>query len=387
MEHVIVIGGGVGGAVAHDLALRGFRVTLLEKGELTSGATGRHHGLLHSGARYALHDVDTAAECMAENTILKRIVPEVFEKNGGLFVAVTAEDLSHKIKFMENCLSAGIPAREISREKALSLVPELTPKLRAAVMVPDATMDAYRLPMSFMASARMNGADIRPFTMVTDVLLRSGNVFGVTVRDMTTLQFYDISGDIIINAAGAWGGDIAAMAGIRIPIKAGPGVMVSIEKRVSEMVINRLHPAGDGDIIVPQRNLSVLGTSAWLAEKPDDIEMPDDHVNRIISLCSDMIPILSNLPVHAAWSASRPLIVKESDKGMDPSKISRSFAVADHAGEGARGFISLLGGKATTMRAMAEETADHVCRMTGRNIPCVTAHTILADYRKFHARK
>ena len=73
MEKIMIIGGGIGGAIAHDLSLRGFAVVVLEKGELCCGSTGRHHGLLHSGARYALHDVVTAAECMTENRILRTI--------------------------------------------------------------------------------------------------------------------------------------------------------------------------------------------------------------------------------------------------------------------------------------------------------------------------
>lgn len=61
-EHIVVIAGGVGGALAHDLTLRGFRVTLVENGEMLSGTTGRHHGMLHSGARYVLHDPDAARD-------------------------------------------------------------------------------------------------------------------------------------------------------------------------------------------------------------------------------------------------------------------------------------------------------------------------------------
>src|SRR5919109_4603916 len=88
--HVLIVGGGgTGGALAHDLALRGLRVTLLERGELTSGTTGRHHGLLHSGARYAVADAESAVECIQENRILRRIAPGSFEENGGLFAAIT----------------------------------------------------------------------------------------------------------------------------------------------------------------------------------------------------------------------------------------------------------------------------------------------------------
>lgn len=73
--HVVIVGGGATGAgLVHDLAPRGLRVTLLDRGELTSGTTGRHHGLLHSGARYAVGDREAGLECIRENTILKRIV-------------------------------------------------------------------------------------------------------------------------------------------------------------------------------------------------------------------------------------------------------------------------------------------------------------------------
>ena len=69
-------------------------MTLLERGELTSGTTGRHHGLLHSGGRYAVDDPESAVECIAENRVLRRIAPGSFEENGGLFVALTDEDMT-----------------------------------------------------------------------------------------------------------------------------------------------------------------------------------------------------------------------------------------------------------------------------------------------------
>ena len=114
LEHILIIGGGVGGALAHDLTLRGFRVTLVEKGELLSGTTGRHHGLLHSGGRYAFNDVETARECYQENLILKRIAPQAIEPNGGLFVALDDEDLSHQNQFMVGCRDAGIPTQVLT---------------------------------------------------------------------------------------------------------------------------------------------------------------------------------------------------------------------------------------------------------------------------------
>src|SRR5205823_11437131 len=74
--HVLIVGGGgTGGALAHDLTLRGIRVTLVERGEFTSGTTGRHHGLLHSGARYAVSDRESALECIEDNALLLSLGP------------------------------------------------------------------------------------------------------------------------------------------------------------------------------------------------------------------------------------------------------------------------------------------------------------------------
>ena len=75
--HVVIVGGGgTGGALALDLVLRGLRVTLVERGEITSGTTGRHHGLLHSGARYAVNDAESAVECIEENHLLPPWCPD-----------------------------------------------------------------------------------------------------------------------------------------------------------------------------------------------------------------------------------------------------------------------------------------------------------------------
>ncbi len=382
LEHIIVIGGGIGGALAHDLTLRGFRVTLLEKSELLSGSTGRHHGLLHSGARYVLHDAATARECILENEILKRIAPEALEQNDGLFVALNDEDMSYLEEFIEGCKVAGITTSFLDKHQALALEPNLNPNLRTAVRVPDATMDAWRLPMHFFATAKVNGADIRSFSEVVKIMSDGQTATGVKVFDHKTQRTYRLEGDLIVNATGPWARKTAAMIGVEIPLQPAPGVMVSLNARLTNMVINRLHPAGEGDIIIPQRGLSLLGTSVWLADDPDLVEFPQGHVDRIVKLCAQMVPQIDQMPIHAAWSASRPLIVFDTNE--DPSKIRRTFDCIDHAvQDGVERFISVLGGKATTMRAMAEKTADLVCNKTGHRIACRTQDYKLLNYRRF----
>jgi glycerol-3-phosphate dehydrogenase len=383
MEHVVIIGGGgTGAALAHDLALRGFKVSLFEKGELLSGTTGRHHGLLHSGARYAVHDPAAARECIAENRILRQISSDAIEPNDGLFVAVDESDMTYKEEFIESCNACGIPAKVLSQETARTIEPALNADLKLAVQVPDATIDAWRLPLQFFATAKANGAQIHPYSQVIDIESRSGGVCGVRILDLIMRREYDVAADVVAIAAGTWSGRIAQLTGIHVPIQPGPGVMVAVNARLTNMIINRLQPAGQGDIIVSQRNLSILGTSLWLTDDPDITEVPRDHIEKIIDLCAAMVPAVRQTPVHSAWLAARPLI---ANADVDcPQMISRTFECYDHRiRDNIEGLVSIIGGKATTMRAMAEKTADLICRKLGKDVPCKTKETKLLHHRHF----
>ena len=381
--HILIIGGGgTGAALAHDLALRGFKVSLCEKGELLSGTTGRHHGLLHSGARYVVHDPVAARECIAENQILRRIAQGSFEENGGLFVALDERDMAYREKFIEACRKSSIPIEDISPAQALAWEPQLNPNLLAAVRVPDAVMDAWRLPLRFFATARRNGARIYRYHEVIELLLKGDRVTGARVLDLQRRSRFTIKADMVVLAVGAWSGKLGNLAGIDIPVQPAPGVMVAVENRLINMVINRLRPAGDGDIVVPQRRLTIAGTSTWLAENPDQFETPDGEVRRIVDLGAEIVPALAQARVKAVWSAARPLLADKSSSG--PQGITRRFECIDHKNrDGLKGLISLIGGKATTLRAMAEAGANLICRKLDLNAPCRTDITTLLPHRAY----
>jgi glycerol-3-phosphate dehydrogenase len=379
---IVVGGGGTGGALAHDLVLRGLRVTLAERGELTSGTTGRHHGLLHSGARYAVNDPESALECIAENRILRRIAPGSFEENGGLFVALSDEDMDYLPRFLAGCAACGIPTRQLTSAAALDLEPGLHPGLRAAVLVPDATMDAMRLPLRFFATAQRNGALLRPFTEVTGLLTAGRRVRGVAVRDHLTGADAELDADLVVNATGPWCERLAATAGTSVPVQPSPGVLLALQGRLCELVVNRLHPAGDGDIVVPQRRLSIVGTSAWTVDDPDDLAVPEDHVQAMFREGARLVPAVAKASERAAWSAARPLVGAAGGGGG--RELSRTFKCFDHAAtDQVEGFVTITGGKATTLRAMAEAAADLVCAKLGVDAACRTRDTVLlshADY-------
>ena len=383
--HVLIIGGGATGAgLAHDLALRGLRVTVVERGEVTSGTTGRHHGLLHSGGRYAVGDRESAVECIEENQILRRIAPGSFELNDGLFVAVSDEDLDYLEPFVEGCASCGIPAQRLSAEEALRHEPNLNPQLKAAVRVPDGTVDPMRMVLRFFATAQRNGAEIWPYMEVTELLARDGLVSGAVVHDHVTGRSSEIGADVVVNAAGPWSGKVAAMADVNVPIQPSPGVLLALRGRFCNMVLNRMHKSGDGDIIVPQRGLSVVGTSSWVAEDPDELPVPEDHVERMYIEGAKMIPAIRRAERRAAWSAARPLVgATGADTGRE---LSRTFKTFDHKDtDGVEGFVTITGGKATTLRGMAELCADVICHKLDIDEPCRTRDTILLPYTAYYA--
>lgn len=113
---VIIIGGGATGAgVARDCSRRGLNTLLLERYDIATGATGRNHGLLHSGARYAVTDRESAEECIKENAILKKIAGHCVEETDGLFLSLPGDDIKYQAKFVEACIAAGIRAEVIDR--------------------------------------------------------------------------------------------------------------------------------------------------------------------------------------------------------------------------------------------------------------------------------
>jgi glycerol-3-phosphate dehydrogenase len=384
--HVLIVGGGgAGAALAHDLTLRGLRVTLVERGEMTSGTTGRHHGLLHSGARYAVGDRESAVECIEENRILRRIAPGSFEENDGLYVGLDEEDLEYLDPFLESCAACGIPTQRLTSAEALRLEPNLNPDLRVAVRVPDATVDAMRLPLRFFATAKRNGAAICTFMEVTGLLRDNGAVTGAEVLDHVTGRPGEIRADVVVNAAGPWSGKIAALAGVDVPIRPSPGVLVALRGRLAHMVISRLHKSGDGDIVLPQRALSVVGTSSWVVDDPDELAVPPDHVRRMYENGAKLIPAVAHAEMRAAWCAARPLIGARENGGGTGRELSRTFKTFDHAEtDGLEGFVTLTGGKATTARAMAELGSDVICRKLGIEEPCRTRDTVLDPHTAYY---
>ncbi len=381
--HALIIGAGFTGcALAYDLAQRGFAVTVLERGEIASGTSGRTHGLLHSGARYCVNDQESAVECIQENIILRRIASQCIEYNGGLFVALTDSDLEYASRFEVGAQQCGIPIEKIAPAEALRLEPNLNPRILAAYHVPDGVFDPLRLALVFAASARALGAEFRPYHEVVGLMINGQAVVtGLKALDRTTGQEYEISGDMVINATGAWAGKLLKGTPAQVDVTPTPGVMVAFDARLVNRVLNRMIEPGDGDILIPQRRMVVIGTTSYETEDVDYIPVDDKQVAQMYKDAADLVPKITATRERGRYMSARPLL----GKGQSGRSLARTFKCFDHQeSDGLAGLVTIIGGKATTCRVMAEKTADLVCAKLGVRAECHTADEPLRSYREYY---
>ena len=385
---ILVIGGGVTGlGVLFDLAQRGFKAMLLEREDLATGTSGRFHGLLHSGGRYAVKDPHTARECYAENAILRRVMPHAIEDTGGLFVLTPHDDPAYGERFAAACQSAGIPVEELEIAELLRREPLLNPNISRAFAVPDASVDSWDACHALARGAKEYGAEVLTYRRVTQLLTRQNRVTGVEAQNALTGETFTIEANMVINAAGAWAGQIAKMAGCEVKIVPGKGVMVAMNYRMVNTLINRCHMPADGDILVPVGTVAVIGTTSMQVSDPDDLRIEDWEVRRMMDEGEKLIPAFKQFRPLRAWAGVRPLY-QETAAGSNTRDVTRGHQVLDHAArDGVEGFVSIVGGKWTTYRLMAQDTVDEVCRKLNTNRPCRTADTLLPAENEHKTRR
>lgn len=381
---VIIVGGGItGAATARDCAMRGMKTLLIERNDIATGATGRNHGLLHSGARYAVKDAESARECIKENRILRSIASHCIDPTGGLFITLPEDEpagygLDYQEKFIEACAKAGIDARRISPAKALGLEPSVNPSLIGAVEVPDASIDPFRLCSDNILDARMRGADVLLYTAFQDFIMEDGCVRGVKVIDKRSGTEYGFRAAVTVNAGGIWGQAIAARAGIHLNMYPAKGSLLIFGHRVNGMVINRCRKSADGDILVPGDIVCVLGTTSTRIpiEECDNIRVNPHEVSLLLREGTALCPALSSTRIIRAYSGVRPLVAADDD--LTGRSISRGIVCLDHeTRDGIGGLVTITGGKLMTGRLMAEIVTDTICRKLGISKGCETASTPL----------
>ena len=371
---VIIVGGGITGAgTARDCAMRGLRTLLVERHDIASGASGRNHGLLHSGARYAVKDAESARECIRENRILRRIASNCVEDTQGLFITLPEDEkegygLDYQATFIKACRAAGIPARKITPKQALEMEPSVNPTLVGAVVVPDGSVDPFRLCSANVLDAKLHGAEVLTYTEVTDFIIEDGAVKGIRVSDGSEYR-----ASVTVNAGGIWGAGLAAKAGVNVGMYPAKGALLVFGHRVNHVVINRCRKSADGDILVPGDTVTVIGTTSTKVpfEECDNMQVTREEVELLLREGCALCPGLATTRILRAYAGVRPLVAADDDP--TGRSISRGIVCLDHEKrDGLKGFITITGGKLMTYRLMAEQATDAVCRKLGVKAKCRT---------------
>ncbi len=396
---ILVIGGGATGTgVAWDAALRGFRTVLVEKRDLTHGTTGRYHGLLHSGARYVLKDADAAVECMQENRILRHTHTHCIEDTSGFFVVTPQDEGDYPDRFAAACRRLDIPCAEIPVSSALRREPLLNPRISRVFEVSDAAADSFLATHATAQAARQAGAQLLTYHEVIGLHVCGGDgnrtVSGASVLDMVSGEEVRIDADLVINAAGAWAGQIAGLAGVEMTGILGKGVMLATNHRLTNTVLNRCKMPADGDILAPIQTVSVIGTTDERVTDAEDLRIEEWEVDLMLAEGDKLVPGLSRSRILRAWAGVRPLWFKGRSEDFriercndarqmggcivrgDSRDAPRSLALLNHQErDGISGFLTITGGKWTTFRLMAEAAVDEACAQLRVSRPCRTSET------------
>jgi len=379
---ILIIGGGATGAgLVRDFARRGLRSLLVDKGDLGSGTSGRHHGLLHSGGRYVVKDALAARECIDENRIIRRIAPASVEDTGGYFVATPDDPDEYVDAFAAACHASGVPCEEVPVAELLRREPALNPAIRRAFRVPDGGLEPWGLIEATVADARARGAQIWPYQRAVAMeLTAGGRIVSVDLADERSGSVTTVAPRFVVSAAGAWAGSVAALAGIKLSMAPGKGTMLIFNQRMTDAVINRCHRPADGDIMVPVHEVAILGTTEITVDDPDVYGIGRDEVAQLMVEGLKLFPDLARMRLLRAYAGVRPLYKDDQPAAAvkDGREISRAHLIIDHeTRDGVGNLVSIVGGKITTHRLMAEQTVDAVCAKLGVAEPCTTAEEVL----------
>jgi glycerol-3-phosphate dehydrogenase len=389
-EHdVVVIGGGMAGAgVARDLALRGFRVALVEKGDFASATTSVSSKLIHGGLRYLeLFDFGLVRESLRERETLRRLAPHVVKPLPFLIPIYRGSSRGLvRVRLGLRLYDWLTPGRDRERYRvlrpidALSLEPAIAAReLRGAgYYFDDLLVYPERLCLENVLSACRHGARAYNYAQVEEVVRGAdGSVAGVRVRDLLSSAVVTLRAPVIVNATGPWVDDVRAQAGIadrgRRILRRTKGIHCLLPRMTEHAVY---HSTRDDRMIfvIPWREFSLLGsTDTDFDGDLDRVHATRDEVDYLLGEVRQALPdprVRASEIVYT-YAGVRPLSFEEGKRASD---VSRAHRIVSEAGGR---FLSITGTKLTCFRSLAEDLGDRVAATLGRGGPSRTARLTL----------
>ena len=384
---VLVVGGGITGAgVALDAATRGLRTALVEKRDFSYGTSSKSSKMVHGGIRYLQQgDVKLVWQALRERRKLLRNAPHLVRPLGFMIPIYTRGGLIPKflarlfriVLFAYDLVGGAAVVghhQRLTKDEALALMPTLVPdRLHSALLYYDARCDDARLTLAIARTAADHGAAVANYVRVVEIL-KDGRGKATGARVDTGAGMVDVAARCVVNAAGVWIDDVAA-------IDVGPGQEIMRPARGVHITVpastvgNRdvavilAASGGLGSVFaVPWGDFVYIGTTDTDFSGPlddpwvfgSDIDILLEHINPSIS------EPLAAEAVLGSWAGLRPLL-----KGAPDAKtgdLSRRHRITRWPSD----VVSIAGGKLTTYRHMAQDTVDEVLDVLGRGGKCRT---------------
>lgn len=391
---VLVVGGGItGSGVVLEATARGYRAGLIEKADFCSGTSSKSTKLAHGGIRYLAHfDFALVYEGLIERGRMIRNAPHLVKPLGFVLPLYKENKRPMDVPFVPPggiglswIMQAGLALydvmsgrlgikmhRRISTKNALTLAPCLkTEGLNSSFIYYDGQTDDTLLTMTVLRTAAQHGALLANYAeLIGFEQAENGGIKAALVRDTINNDEYRIPVGTVINAAGVFAGRVESMAGTsKISIKPAKGVHLTVPREAVKLdeyaVVLPETPDGRLLFMVPWNTRVTIGTTDT---KGGDIDQPlanDDDIDYLLRTTNlYMRTRLTRDDIISSWAGYRPLISPANGGNGDTSKLSRTHVVMDGPG----GMVTIVGGKLTTYRRMAEDTIDHVAKRRGKAI-------------------
>jgi len=384
---VIVVGGGCNGTgIARDAALRGLRVALVDKVDLGVGATGNSSGMIHGGVRYLLSDIDVTRSSCLDSGFIQRIAPYLLFRIPFLVPVLRSKRFARAwLELTDTFFSAydryqplknGLPHLRLDGQEVARVLPGLAEEAIGAVAFDEWGINTHRLVAANALSAAEAGADVMMGARTEAVLRRPrGHVYGVRIHFGESGIRRELTGWVVVNAAGAWAPGLAALAGQHLQVRAGRGVHLVFGRRITNHAVAMSAIDGRDVFLMPHGRQTWIGTTDDdHFGDPDDLSVSGDEVEYLLGAVARLLPGVRQLPIIDTMVGLRPTL---HDWGPTEDDLSRDWAVVDHALRGAPGLVSVIGGKLASYRLMAEQATDLICRRLRRSDPCRTHRTPL----------
>jgi glycerol-3-phosphate dehydrogenase len=388
---VIIIGAGINGAgIARDASMRGLKVLLLDKSDLGSGTTSASTRLIHGGLRYLEHfEFGLVRESLREREILLKIAPHLVRP---LPIAIPIYKHSKRGRakvragmIAYDLLSAGksLPRhRMLSRAETLKRYPGLNSQgLLGSAFYFDAQIEfPERLVLENVLAAREHGTEVFTYAPVTNLIVEGDLVSAVEfVGEGGQSQF--ARADVVINAAGPWVDRVLERAPLDSPRliggTKGSHIVVPVFPGAPQ---NAIYLEAQSDwrpfFVIPWNGNFLIGTTdVRFEDDPDEVRCELWEIDYLLAETNHAFPSahLTRGQILFTYSGVRPL-PRTDDK--EEQSITRRHFIREHPQ--AKNLLSIVGGKLTTYRSLAEECVDLIFRKLGREPPpCTTAETVL----------